>query len=138
MKDFIFLLFISLCLSCGNTGDMQSTVNTDERPSHPTFSLQDDGTGEFSLSVRLKLKPQADENYLATEDPEMKALVLKHDVAFKQSFPGPKSTPELLLDYDLTRKHSMSKENFEKAINDFLDTGKFEDDVYEYGIAYTN
>ena len=31
-------------------------------------------------TVQFKLKPQTDESYLATEDPEIQALVLKHGV----------------------------------------------------------
>ena len=91
----------------------------------------------LTWSVRLKLKPQSDESYLPTEDPVIKALLLKYGVAFKQSFPGAK-TPELLLYYDLTASGSTDRESMENIINDFLSTGKFdEDDVYEYGIAHT-
>ena len=92
-------------------------------------------SGECGLSVRLKLKHQKDKNYIVTEDPEIKALVFNNDVTFKQAFPGA-SSPDLLLYYDLTRKDNMSMENWEKTINEFLATGKFENEVYEYGIAH--
>ena len=91
---------------------------------------------DLTWSVRLKLKPQSDESYLATEDPVIKALLLKYGVAFKQSFPGAKNL-ELLLDYDLTGPGTMSEESRGHCIADFLATEKFEDEVYEYGIAHT-
>jgi len=77
-------------------------------------------------SARLKLIPQPDPNYLATEDPEMKALVLKHNVEFIQMAPGA-TFPENLLLYRL--KGIDGRKN---AIKDFLATGKFEDDVYYF------
>jgi len=89
----------------------------------------------ISWSVRLKLKPQTDESYLPTEDPVIKALLLKHGVKMKQTFPGAKN-PEQLLYYDLTVSGNTDKESKERFIKDFLATGKFEDDVYEYGIAH--
>jgi len=90
---------------------------------------------ELNSSVRIKLKSQADRSYLATEDAEMKVLSLRHDVEFRQTSPGARN-PELLLYYTLTVKSSRNRENKESAIKDFLSTGKFEDDVYEYGIAH--
>ena len=87
---------------------------------------------ELGWAVKLKLKPQEDESYLATNDPEIRALVSKHDVTLRQTYQGFK-TPELLLYYVLEGK-GCNKEN---AIKDFLATGKFEDEVYEYGISYT-
>jgi len=86
---------------------------------------------ELGWSVRLTLRPQADENYLATEDPEIQALVEKHDVTLSQTSPGAQD-PKLLLCYAITGKWC-NKKNKENAIKDFLATGKFEDDVYEYG-----
>jgi len=82
-------------------------------------------------SVRLILKPQADENYLAIEDPEILVLVSNHKVTLRQSAPGAKN-PELLLYYDLIGTEC----NKEFTIKDFLATGKFENGVYEYSIAY--
>ena len=56
---------------------------------------------ELDFTFRLKLKPPKDKSYLATEDPEMKALVTKHKLlAFELTYPGAKN-PELLLYYDL-------------------------------------
>ena len=81
---------------------------------------------DTNWSVRLKLKLQADESYLATRDPEIRTLIAKHRVIFQLCFPGA-NNPELLLFYDLK-----GKDNKENVINDFLATGKFEDDVYEY------
>jgi len=87
---------------------------------------------ELDWTVRLKLKPQADKNYLATEDTEIMALVLKHGVRISQSWPDPKAPLELLLDYDLRGSGTMSEESKIHCIADFLATGKFEDEVYEY------
>ena len=95
-------------------------------------------TGGIDWVIKLKIKPQADDNYLATNDTEIKALLLKHAVTMTQSWIGPTTNPELLLYYDIRGKGSMSMESKEKCIKDFLDTGKFEDEVYEYGIAYAH
>ena len=86
-------------------------------------------------SVRLTLKPQADANYLATEDPQIKALVLKYGVEFRQDWQGiiPIPIPELLMFYTLKGKGGRKI-----VIRDFLSTGKFEDEVYDYGIAFLN
>lgn len=83
--------------------------------------------GEWT--IRLKLIPQPDANYLPTEDPEIQALVLKHDVVLKLTLPGAKN-PELLLYYDL-----WGNDGRKIIIKDFLATGKFEDDVYRYTIS---
>ena len=54
MKKYIFILLLFICYQ---------------------------GYGQESdFAVRIKLKPQRDTNYLATKDPEIKALVLKHGV----------------------------------------------------------
>ena len=88
---------------------------------------------KINWSVRLKLKPQLDKKYLANEDPEIKALISKHDLMFYQTYPETKSVPELLLYYTLKGKN-----NKENAIKDFLETGKFENDVYEYEETHPN
>ena len=92
-------------------------------------------TSELEWAVRLKLKPKEDGSYLATEDPEMKALIMKHDVTLWQAFHNT-TNQEILNYYNLTRKNSMSTKNWGNAIKEFLSTGKFEDEIYEYGIAY--
>jgi len=81
----------------------------------------------FACGVELKLIPQEDENYLATEDPKIQALVAKHGVAFRQAYPG-SINPILGLYYVL-----FGGDNMPKAIQDFLATGKFEEDFYDYG-----
>ena len=58
---------------------------------------------ELGWSVRLKLKSQADESYLATEDSEIIDLVAKYDVIFEQTYSG-FITLDLLLYYDITGK----------------------------------
>lgn len=93
-------------------------------------------TGEVDWVIKLKLKPQIDDSYLATEDAEIKALLLKHAVTMVQSWIGPTTNPELLLYYDIQGTSSMSQENRESCIKDFLATGKFEDEVYEYEIVH--
>jgi len=100
------------------------------------FPENDDCIPELGWSVKFKLKQQEDENYIATEDPGIIALILEHDVIFRQIYTGSKTTPELLLYYSLTGKECNS-ENKKKIINNFLATDKFEDEVYEYGYAHT-
>jgi hypothetical protein len=91
---------------------------------------------ELVSSIRIKLKPQVEKSYKATDDEEIKALSSKHGVTLRQTCPGAK-TPELLLYYTLTVEGSRSRESRKSSIKDFLATGKFEDDIYEYGIAHT-
>ena len=85
-------------------------------------------------AVRLILKPQEDKSYLATKDPEIKVLVEKYDLEFYQTCEGFEN-PELLLYYDLVRR-DCDNSNKINAIKNFLATGKFQDCVYEYEIAY--
>jgi len=103
-------------------------------------SIEEDDCNDVSgWVVKLKLKPQADESYLPTEDPEIMALLSKHGVSMNQTMPpGPRSTPELMSYYTLTGPCSMSKESRENCIAAFLATGKFEDEVFEYGISHTS
>ncbi|MCL2681989.1 MAG: hypothetical protein FWE63_00720 [Bacteroidales bacterium] len=84
----------------------------------------------FACGLTLKLKPQADENYLATEDPEIQALISKHGVALRQAAPGAQN-PELLLYYTLSTMEDNREVNMVIVIKDFLATGKFEDDFHE-------
>ena len=92
---------------------------------------------ELDWGVRFTLKSQFDKNYLATEDPEILDLVAKHHIIrFCLSYPGAK-TPELLLCYDLIGHDKDNKENKARVIKDFLATGKFEDEVYDYGTAHS-
>ena len=68
--------------------------------------------------VRFKLKPQTNENYIITKDQKMKALSAKHNVTlelYSGSF------------YYLTGRGS----NKEDTINDFLATGKFENEYWD-------
>ena len=118
------LLFIAL--SCGKLS-MVSSENGKEDP-----MIQQE---TIDWAVKLKINPQEDESYLPTEDPEIKDLLSKHGVTMTQSFPGPRSTPELLLYYDLRGSGNMSTESKENCIKDFLATEKFEDEVYEYGVV---
>jgi len=116
MKKYYFFFFLIILFSC-----------------HHGYGQ------EYNYSVKLKLKPQTDKSYLATEDAQMKSLTSKHGVTIRQTMPsGPRSTPELLSYYTLTGPSSMSKESKESFIKDFLATGKFEDEVFEYGISHTN
>ena len=87
--------------------------------------------GPLGWAVDLKLKPQTDPDYLATEDPEIKALELKHDVTLEQSYAGFK-TQEMLLLYTLRGKGSRKK-----ALDDFFATGKFDENfLREYYPAH--
>ena len=150
-------MFFFLCLSCQNQtethmDELTASLTNDELTAFETndeltVSLTNDEFPRYSAkdierygiprAVRVKLKPQSNMSYLATEDPEIIALVLKHDLSMSQTCPGPKSTPELLLYYNIQGKTEMSKDNWENAINEFLATGKFEYCVYEYGISDT-
>ena len=83
------------------------------------------------FGARIKMKIQEDKNYRASEDTEMKALALRHGLGLRQTYPGPKSTPELLLYYTITIEDSRERKDGH-YINDFLATGKFENDVHFY------
>ena len=166
-ETIILLMCLIFCLSCKNADDLPSSkeqddvttvINDDETATDDLQSTEDiedqeknenttknywrssefeDCMGFTGCAVRIKLKPQTDERYLATEDPEMIALVSKYNLTLYQTYPGKeKSTPDLLLYYTLKTNDCMSRENWEKAVNEFLSTGKFEDEVYEYEIAY--
>jgi len=74
--------------------------------------------------ARLMLKPHANEKYSATLDPEIISLINKHRVDLRMSAPGYPATEKISLLYTL-----YGKDNMENVINDFLATGKFEDDV---------
>ena len=67
-----------------------------------------------------------------TEDADIKALVVKHNVELRQSCPGAKNS-ELLLFYILT-----GKDDKENIIKDFLATDKFENYVREFEVVYAN
>ena len=147
MKTFKFFLsmLLLICWSCKNAGDIQPPVEIviDEITSSESTDdewpvlFDDEGNVVLDWAVKMKLKPQADETYMPTRDPNIKALALKHGVYLKQSCPNPGSTPELLMYYDLRGRGTMSKESIDNAIKDFLSTGKFEDEVYEYELVHT-
>jgi len=113
-----------LIFGCGNS--ITSSENGNEEPI------------VLPWVVKLKLKPQADENYLPTEDPAIKALLSKHGVTMTQTWPDPQASRELLLDYDLRGSGAMSEESKANCIADFLATGKFEDEVFEYETSCTS
>jgi len=105
------------------------------------------GYGQWS-AVEFKLRPEmANKSNLTTEALEIRALSVKHDVEMRQSYPNAK-TPELLLLYTLRikdngmntegKESTVNRERRENIIGDFLATGKFENDVFEFGTAYTN
>ena len=95
------------------------------------FAFYQGYSQELGYSLRLKLKPSTERNYLATDDAGIKALASRHGLALKQSYPGAQN-PELLLFYDLTVKTSMNRESRDAIVKDFLATGKFEDEIREY------
>jgi superoxide dismutase len=144
----VLLFFVGIFVACNahavvepEENDMQEKIRN---PDEIVMCMEHNGVLDYA--VQFTLKPQADKNYLATEDHKIKALILKHSVEFRQSFPGSSSTfcPELLPYYTLTIRGSCmcdeskeAKEIREKIIKDFLSTGKFEDDFMESEIAYT-
>jgi len=81
----------------------------------------------FHCGVTLRLIPQADPNYLATENPIIQALIEKHGVRFRQTAPG-SVNPESLLLYNLENPDLFSNReiNMLNALKDFLATGLFE------------
>ena len=80
----------------------------------------------FRWVVYMKLKPRANESYSATEDSEIKALILKHDIEMIPH-PGGLKHPEFSSYYMLRGTGSSCKEN---TIKDFFATGKFEDWIH--------
>ena len=126
MKRILFpIISLFIVVACGSDANEQSNEIVNKET--------------IQWAVKLKLKPQTDESYLPTEDPIIKALLSKHGVAMRQTMPpGPRSTPELLSYYTLTGPSNMNKESRENCIADFLATGIFEDEVYEYGMSHTN
>ena len=143
-KFFLSMLFL-ICWSCKNAGDIQPLVDMEsvieiqisESDDEWPVLFDDEGNVVLDWAVKLKLKPQDDETYLPTRDPDIKALLLKHGLHFKQSWWLPTTNPELLLYYDLRGRGTMDEKSRENAINDFLATGKFEDEVFDYGYAHT-
>ena len=124
----LYIMFFAV-LGCGK----QSSVSYENDDVNQ--SSEDNYPYELDWAVELKLKPHRDENYLITEDAEIIDLISKHGVTFYQSYPGFK-TPELLLLYTLQGKGNMSRESRENVINDFLATGKFENDVRLFELIY--
>ena len=125
----VFLLYYTLMGNRNKENIVKDFLNTD---------LFDGNVREhcihFGCGVDLRLKPQADENYLATEDPEIQALVAKYNVTFKQVFSGAQN-PELLLYYELTNGGNREV-NMPNAIKSFLSTEKFENSIREFEIIY--
>ena len=68
-------------------------------------------------SVTLNLIPQPDVDYSPIDDPEIKALMLKHNVRFYQL---------ILFQYHLSGTGGRKN-----AVKEFLATGKFEEDVFK-------
>jgi len=85
----------------------------------------------FHCGVDLRLK-QEYKSYLITENPQIRALIAKHGVEFRQAFPGA-TNPVLGLYYLLYRGSNMPN-----AIQDFLTTGKFECSfLHEHTLTHT-
>ena len=89
-------------------------------------------------AVRLRLKSEVGRSFIASEDPEMKAIAAKHNIGFNQSCPDT-DIPELAMYYDLTGTdkggewvHPDAPLTCDKAVDDFLATGKFENFVFSF------
>ena len=78
-------------------------------------------------SLQIKQKPQTDERYLATEDPEIKAILLRHDVELNQSSPNTRNSA-LMLYYTL-RGNSC----WMNVVKELFATGKFKNRIYHDG-----
>ena len=87
-------------------------------------------------AVKLKLKDVLVNNYILLEDPEIKSLLLKHGVTISPSWCIPNSPPVLYLYYYLRGKGSMILKSIEHVVKNFLETKKFESEVYVYEISY--
>jgi len=125
LKINVMLGFMLLFMVSGCGSSLLSAENDSEEPI------------VLPWVVKIKLKPQADENYLPTEDPEIIVLLSKHGVTMTQVWPDPKAPREFLSYYNLRGLGTMSEESKANCIADFLATGKFEDEVFEYGISHT-
>jgi hypothetical protein len=121
-----FLLYYTLTGNKDRESTIKDFISTGIFEDNVMFCIH------FACGVRFKLKPQTDENYLATEDPEIQALISRHGVALRQTAPGAKN-PELLLYYDLSTMEDNREINMAYVIEDFLAMGKFEDDFHAYG-----
>ena len=150
LKLFIlnFLLMI-IASACHRSNDFKDEIKDDSTEKENELENQITGCAVcedielLGWAVEFTLKPQADKSYLATEDLEIKALISKHGVEFRQTVEDVKY-PELLPYYTLKLKGNCiicdeseeTKEMRKNIINDFLATGKFEDHVKEYEIVH--
>jgi len=120
-------MYFSFCLSCSKADGLQPSNDADNQTELMKYDdMVDNDANNLAWNVIIKLKPQADASYLATEDPEILALVLKHDLIFGKSLSSSSTTFDYSLYYSL---YSMNMENKEDAVKDFLETGKFEAEV---------
>ena len=94
---------------------------------------------ESPYAVRLRLKSEVGMSFIASEDPEMKAIAAKHGAIFSRSCPDT-DIPELAMYYDLSGTdkegewvHDDAPVACDKAVDDFLATGKFENFVFSFG-----
>jgi len=83
-------------------------------------------------ALQIKLKPQESENYLAIEDPEITAILSRHDVELSQSSPDTKDSV-LGLYYTLRGNSCWSS-----VVKELFATGKFENRVYHDGWVSTS
>ena len=162
MNKLTIIVFFLVCLSCQNQTDTDENDDSSKKMDEQDtlFSKDDEIDDSFNdvdeikrfitkcdscdallggCAVRFKLKPQSRIGYLATEDPVFVDLVKKYNLTMYQTCWSPfpeKTTPELLLYYTLKTNDSISAENWEFIVNEFIATGKFENCVYEYEIVY--
>jgi len=134
-KSVVSILCIVFIVASGCRKSNSTHENNEEQTSSLNNNTEEPMTQQeicdvFPWGVRLKLKPQEDESYFPTKDPKIKDLLSKHGLGMRQTYPGPKSTPELLLYYTLTIDDF--RECRGNYVNDFLATGRFEDDFNAY------
>ena len=102
----------------------------------------------LDFAVEFRLNPQVSSrtsDYSIATYTELRALSLMHNATLRPSFPGTKN-PVLQQYYTLiirgsymsveSREKGESRARYESVIEDFLATGKFDDYVREFGIAY--
>ena len=133
-KNWTILLIIAVIISACAVNSIEE--KEDEIIDVPDLYLPEpDSTNcdsELGWVVTLTLKSQPNGNYSITEHPDIKSLVLKHNVLFFQRSPGAKN-PELLL-YYILRGKNCDKRN--TVIRAFLTTGMFKDSIVIHEIVY--
>jgi hypothetical protein len=135
MRILVALMLLFAVVSCENSKEPTAPDEENEECVEERKCECDFDDDKFDLSelneencstrwaVEFRLKPQITD--CPTEHPEIKALVAKHNVTFKQSYPG-FQTPELLLLYTLLGEDCSNLCYVRAVVRAFLAIGLFE------------